>query len=748
MVAVSVACLAFAVLRLLVSPGLGQVSPWWVNAGGLVAIASIATWFRRAPEARAVPAANLTAITGTLALVVPIAMGLHSSAWWLSLIGFTMVLLGRRLEAWAWGIATALLATGAAVLFPEDQPSHEAPLESALSQVLFVLILLGIAAAIRSAADRRARARERSAAEASQLAEALRESRQMLRLVLDNIPQLVFWKDRRSTYLGCNLNFAAAAGVASPEAIAGLSDLDLPWKSTEAEKYRLDDQEVMASGQAKLRFAETQFMADGRVAHVETSKIPLRDASGVVVGVLGTYEDVTQRQLAAQRIQHLAYHDSLTGLPNRLLLEDRLARAVAAASRHGRRVAVLFIDLDSFKAVNDRHGHDRGDELLREVARRLAAATRAEDTVARLGGDEFVVVLAEAGGRAEVVHAVERVLAAIRAPVQLGPTQLTFTASLGVAVYPDRETGGADLLRCADAAMYQAKEQGRDRAVFYDPSAAAGVPVHHHAWEAVAGGFAEGQFVLVYQPTVNLRTGAIVGAEALLRWARPGHGLLTPAAFIPEVERTELIVGIGAWVLEEALSELERWRARGLDLRLGVNVAARQLQDPGFFEVVRAALERHRLVTPDQLELEILETTALDDLGSAQATMERCRELGVRFCLDDFGTGYASLSYLKRLPVDVVKIDQSFVRDMLRDREDLAIVEGVLTLSRIFGREVVAEGVDDPGHVPVLLGLGCVLAQGYHFARPMPGEAFIAFAEAWATQEAVEAPAPRPARSA
>jgi diguanylate cyclase (GGDEF)-like protein/PAS domain S-box-containing protein len=607
----------------------------------------------------------------------------------------------------------------------------EPVLETTLAKISFAVLVLALAAAFRNVTERRALALRASEETARALAEALRESRHMLLLVLDNIPQLVFWKNRDSVYLGCNANFAAAAGVGRPDEIVGKTDFDLPWKATEAEGYRQDDREVMESQRPKIRFSETQLMADGKLAHVETSKIPLHDGVGNVVGVLGTYEDVTEHRAAEQRIEYLAYHDGLTGLPNRMLLEDRLFQAIASAERIARTVAVLFLDLDHFKAVNDRYGHEGGDALLKEIARRLGEAVRLGDTVARLGGDEFVLLLVELPGREEVIAAIDRIMAAVREPVVLDGSTISVTASVGAALFPDDGPDGDGLLRFADAAMYQAKESGRDRHVFFDPGIARTMTAHHRDRDRIAAAFANREFSLAYQPTVNMRTGAVTGAEALLRWNPPGSETRLPGEFLPAVERTDLIVDIGAWVLEEAVARMESWKARGLDLKVGVNVASRQIQHPGFFDSVRGALQRHPLVSPGQLEIEILETTALDDIRVVQGAMARCRAIGVRFCLDDFGTGYSSLSYFRRLPLDVVKIDQSFVRDMLDDREDLAIVEGVLSMAKIFGREVVAEGVTSPGHPLMLLRLGCERAQGYFIARPMPGDRFAGWAASW-----------------
>ncbi len=561
--------------------------------------------------------------------------------------------------------------------------------------------------------------------------EALRESRHMLRLVLDNVPQLVFWKDRQSVYLGCNRNFSEAAGVGSPSGIGGKTDFDLPWKDTEAEAYRKDDREVMQTGKAKLKYIETQLMASGRLAYVETNKVPLQDADGNVVGILGTYEDITERRAVEKRIEYLAYYDGLTGLPNRTLLEDRLSQAIASAQRHGKPFAVLFLDLDGFKAVNDRLGHDRGDEFLKEMALRLGRAIRYGDTVARLGGDEFVLLLVDLGGREDAKVAIERVLDAIRAPVAFDGLPVSVTATVGVALYPADDLDGDVLLRHADIAMYQAKESGRDRYLFFDREMARATTAHDRERERIADAFRKGEFGLYYQPTVNMRTGAVVGVEALLRWHEVGRGVRIPGEFLPAIEETDLIVEIGEWVLNEALSRLESWGTNGLDLRVGVNVAARQIQHRGFLKTVQEAFERHPLASPQRLEIEILETTALDDVGVVQGVMAKCREMGIRFCLDDFGTGYSSLSYLKRLHVDVVKIDQSFVRGMLEDREDLAIIESILSMSAILGRQVVAEGVAGPEQGLMLLRLGCELAQGFGIGRPMPGEDVALWVKGW-----------------
>jgi diguanylate cyclase (GGDEF)-like protein len=511
----------------------------------------------------------------------------------------------------------------------------------------------------------------------------------------------------------------------------GKTDFDFPGKGGDAEAYRRVDREVIESGKPKLRFLETQLMADGELTWIETSKVPLHDAAGNVVGVLGAYEDVTERRAVERRIEHLAFHDGLTGLPNRSLLEDRLAQAIASAERHGHSFAVLFVDLDGFKEVNDRYGHDRGDEFLKDMARRLAGAVRGGDTVARMGGDEFVLLLAQVSGRAEVTAAVDRLLEMFRQPILVGEATVSVTASIGAALYPEDEVNGDTLLRHADVAMYHTKEHGRNGFRFFDRNLVRAFRPDDGEVERIAAGFRDHQFRLVYQPAVHMRSGSVVGVEALLRWHGPEAEPKAPGEFLPAIEGTDVIIEIGSWALDEALGRAEEWKAGGLDLRISVNVAARQIQHPRFLEVIRGALSRHPSVAPDHLELEILETTALEDVGVVQGVMARCREMGVRFCLDDFGTGYSSLSYLKKLPVDVVKIDQGFVRGMLEDREDLAIVQGILSMAKIFRKEVVAEGVATPAHGCALLRLGCELAQGFGIARPMPGEEIPGWVSRW-----------------
>lgn len=433
-----------------------------------------------------------------------------------------------------------------------------------------------------------------------------------------------------------------------------------------------------------------------------------------------------------RELRHIAHFDALTKLPNRVLLADRLEQAMYRAGRDERQIALAYIDLDGFKEVNDRHGHAVGDRLLVEVARRMKVCLREGDTVARVGGDEFVVVLSDVRTPAICMSLVRRLIAAIDRPVEVGGLDLHVTSSVGVTFYPQREPVEAEqLLRQADQAMYQAKLAGRNRFHLFDLEEHQLLRGQHEQFKRIELALRRGEFVLHYQPKVNMRSGDVVGVEALLRWQHPGEGLLPPASFLPLIEQHRLDIEVGEWVIEAALKQAERWQAEGAGLPVSVNVSAHFLQHPSFVPSLEAALARHSALPRAWLELEVLESSALSDVARASSVIEACSRLGVRVALDDFGTGYSSLAYLKRLPASILKIDQGFVRDMLYDPDDLSILEGVLGLARAFRREVIAEGVETLDHGLLLLQLGCELAQGYGIARPMPGDEITEWRTHW-----------------
>jgi diguanylate cyclase (GGDEF)-like protein/PAS domain S-box-containing protein len=444
------------------------------------------------------------------------------------------------------------------------------------------------------------------------------------------------------------------------------------------------------------------------------------------------FSDITSIKEHEKQLEHIAHYDALTNLPNRVLLADRLRQAMIQAQRRGQRLAVVFLDLDGFKSVNDSHGHEAGDQLLMTVAARMKQALREGDTLARLGGDEFVAVLLDLPDIEASVPMLGRLLNAAAQPVPVGDLNLQVSASLGITFYPQAEEVDADqLLRQADQAMYQAKLAGKNRYHVFDAEQDRSVRGYHENLEHIRSALTEREFVLYYQPRVNMRTGEIIGAEALIRWQHPSQGLLTPAQFLPILENHSLSIDLGEWVIDTALSQIEQWHSAGLNISVSVNIGALQLQQANFTDRLSALLAAHPNVGPGDLEMEVLETNALEDLVKVSEAINACQKLGVNFALDDFGTGYSSLTYLKRLPVKQLKIDQSFVRDMLEDPDDLAIVQGVLGLASAFSRIAVAEGVETEAHGEMLLQLGCEFAQGYGIAYPMKAEALPGWAASW-----------------
>ncbi len=462
----------------------------------------------------------------------------------------------------------------------------------------------------------------------------------------------------------------------------------------------------------------------------------VRDGRGDTQQYVALFSDITGIKEHQGQLEHIAHYDALTNLPNRLLLADRLKQAMVQAQRRGQQLAVAYLDLDGFKNVNDRYGHDVGDQLLIHLATAMKDALREGDTLARLGGDEFVAVLIDLESVDSCLPLLTRLLDAASAPVEVGSIVLQGSVSIGVTVYPQAQEVEADqLMRQADQSMYQAKMAGKNRYQVFDADLDSSMRVHHESLQRIQRALEQGEFVLHYQPKVNMREGLIIGAEALIRWQHPEKGLLAPATFLPAIEDHPLAVEVGEWVIDTALSQIEAWRACGLDLSVSVNIGARQLQRSDFVQRLQTILARHPKVTPSSLELEVLETSALADMEQVSQVIEYCHQMGVKFALDDFGTGYSSLTYLKRLRVALLKIDQSFVRDMLDDPDDLAILEGVIGLANAFNREVIAEGVETIEHGTALLQLGCELAQGYGIARPMPADQLPAWASSWKPNE-------------
>jgi diguanylate cyclase (GGDEF)-like protein/PAS domain S-box-containing protein len=498
----------------------------------------------------------------------------------------------------------------------------------------------------------------------------------------------------------------------------------------------IDDLQEVAARKERIAatgrddFESVYRTSDARLLDVDVSVKHVNFVNGErIFQVL--FRDISEKKHAARFIEKMAYSDQLTGLANRTLLSDRLLQAMSHARRHSTILAVAFLDLDGFKAINDLHGHQTGDLLLMALATRMKEALREGDTLARLGGDEFVAVLTDLPDANACTPLLQRLLDATARPVRMGDAELQVTSSLGVTFYPQADEVDADqLMRQADQAMYQAKLAGKNRFHRFDADRDRDVRGTVAQIERIREALVGQQFVLHYQPKVNMKTRKLVGVEALIRWLHPQEGLLPPARFLPQIENHHLSVEVGEWVLHEALSQVGAWRRMGIDIPVSVNISAIQIQQANFVEQLQAILSQFDL-PPHSLELEILETSALEDLEHVARFIARCAALNVGFSLDDFGTGYSSLTYLKRLPASTIKIDQSFVRDMLKDTDDKSILDGVLWIMRQLKRTVIAEGVETLEHGRALMDLGCELAQGYGIGRPMPAQDVLAWLERW-----------------
>ncbi|MEJ6000957.1 EAL domain-containing protein [Paucibacter soli] len=457
----------------------------------------------------------------------------------------------------------------------------------------------------------------------------------------------------------------------------------------------------------------------------------VRDDAGKVVEYLGVFSDISLAKQHELELHRIAYFDALTGLPNRRLLADRLGQALLRADREGQLCAVCYLDLDGFKPVNDRLGHGVGDQLLLQVAKQLTHSLRGGDTLARMGGDEFVLVLGDLEHLQDCCLVLQRLLEAVSQPIQVGGELVRISASVGVTLYPVDAGDGDTLLRHADQAMYKAKELGKNRYHIFDAEQDRRRELQRDALAEIELAFHRGEFELHYQPKIDLRNGQVVGSEALLRWRRADASMVQPLEFLPLLAGHALELRVSAWVVETAVQQIAAWKAAGLPHAISVNMVPAHLEQAEFVPWLAALLAAHPSLSAGDLQLEVLESSALDSLERSAATLSTLRHMGISLALDDFGTGYSSLAYFRRLPMDVLKIDRGFVHDMLVDPEDLGIVDNVVRLAAAFNRHVIAEGVESMEHCRVLLALGCEYAQGYGIARPMPAQRFAAWLQQW-----------------
>jgi len=545
--------------------------------------------------------------------------------------------------------------------------------------------------------------------------------------VFESTREGVIITDLQGHILAANKAFTEITGYTEAEAIGRKSSIQRSGRHG-PEFYQALWASLLETGQWQGEIWNRRKNGEVYPAWVTISTV--RDDHERPTHYVGVFSDISQRKRSEEQLLHLAHYDPLTDLPNRLLLQSRLEHAIDRAARHGQRAAVLFIDLDRFKTVNDSLGHIVGDHLLVDVARRLRERVRDEDTLGRFGGDEFLLLLEPIRDPDEAAVVARDLLATLATPFQLGGSNEAYIgASIGISIFPEDGTTAAELLRDADAAMYKAKEQGRNRFCFYTADMNVNAMAQLALEAALRRALERKEFVLHYQPKLDLRTGLVVGAEALIRWQREGGRMEPPGSFIPLAEKTGLIVPIGTWVIDAACRQLRAWRDTGWpELRVAVNVSSRQFNSGDLATIVAQALARHEIPAAC-LELEVTESMLMEDPVQTIAILHELKRIGVQLSLDDFGTGYSSFAYLSRFPIDTLKIDQSFVRDIVTEPEAAMIAVSIIDLAHRMRLKVVAEGVETESQLGYLRMRDCDEMQGYYFARPMPADAFRALLE-------------------
>ena len=549
--------------------------------------------------------------------------------------------------------------------------------------------------------------------------EMMREAVRRYESLFENATEGIFQTTPEGCYLSANPALARIYGHTTPDAlISHLHDIE---HQLYVQPERRAEFVRLMQAQGTVRNFESQvYRRDGSIIWISENARAVKDNQGKVQFYEGTVVDITERREHEAALEYQAHHDSLTGLPNRTLLRDRIDQAIAHAWRHGYQVAVVFVDLDHFKLINDSLGHHVGDRLLLEVASRLKACVRGNDTVARQGGDEFVLVLTEQHDEDEMLGVVSRLLDAISQPWTNNGQEYGLSCSIGVSCYPRDGQDPDTLLRSADVAMYQAKTSGRNTYHCYTPELNQAISERLELENSLRHALEREEFRVYYQPRIDVASGRIVGAEALIRWDCPGKGIVPPDSFISIAEETGLIIPIGQWILREACRQNSAWRRAGLPpIAVSVNLSPIQFRHTGLVDSVADALADSGL-DPASLELEVTESFVMHDAERINVAMQSLKALGVDIAVDDFGTGYSSLSYLKRFPVDRLKVDKSFVRDIDSDPDDAAIVRAIITLGHALNLRVVAEGVETAAHLDYLKLHGCDEVQGYYFSRPVP----------------------------
>ena len=559
------------------------------------------------------------------------------------------------------------------------------------------------------------------------LKDSLSNQYKLLQHIVDTVPIRIFWKDKDSVYRGGNNLFIQDARLNSADELIGKNDFELTWSENEAKIYVDDDREVMNSGEAKLQFEETQTTSSGETITVSTSKVPLRDISGEIVGVVGAYEDITKRKEIERKLEkqkeilkYQAYYDALTNLPNRILLQDRLTHAIERSKRNVTQFALLFIDIDQFKQINDTLGHGVGDSVLKIFSTRLKKAIRQEDTLARLGGDEFTVLLEDIQSIDNVSRLVKKIMDQTISSINIDKYILYITISIGISIYPKDSTNAEDLLKYADSAMYKAKDEGRNNFQFYSSEltqkAMKRAVIHNDLRKALENE----EFEVYYQPQVKVseNVNSLIGFEALVRWNHPKRGLISPIDFIPLAEETGMIVELDRLVMKIAITQANKWNKENeKPIVLSLNLAMKQLQQDDFIPTIKKIMED--IECKECLAFEITESDLMKNPEYSIEKLNKMQELGFKIAIDDFGTGYSSLSYLKRLPISKLKIDKSFIDGLPDDKDDTAIVKAIISLAQNLNIKIIAEGVETEEQKNFMYKNGCDEIQGYLYSKPM-----------------------------
>ncbi|MFT5659926.1 MAG: diguanylate cyclase (GGDEF)-like protein [Sulfurimonas sp.] len=557
--------------------------------------------------------------------------------------------------------------------------------------------------------------------------EKLANQLNLVQHIINTVPVRIFWKDREGTYLGANQLFLEDAQLGSVNEIIGKNDFQMPWGKAEAQLYRDDDLSVMNSDNSKINFEESQTDDVGNIITVLTSKVPLKNESGAIFGILGTYVDISKQrkvenELKEQKLilHHQAHHDLLTGLPNRILFNDRLEQAIEKAKRNHSKVALLFIDLDHFKEINDSLGHNVGDKVLKIVTSIFKNTVRDKDTIARLGGDEFSVILEDLEQIQDASFICTKLLKSLSKSMLVENHSLYISSSIGISIYPDDGTYSESLLQFADSAMYKAKDEGRNNYQYYDSK------MTELAFERVVmetslrTGITNEEFLVYYQPQIDAKSNKIIGMEALVRWNHPTMGIVYPAKFIPLAESTGLIVELDRYVMKTAMTKITNWYKEGLSPGiLAMNLAVKQLQHKDCIPILQD-LMREIGCKPEWLEFEVTEGQIMNNPEESTNILQQISDIGIELAIDDFGTDYSSLAYLKKLPLDKLKIDQAFIRDLPDDDEDIGITKAIIALAKSLNLKVIAEGVETKEQKDFLVANGCENIQGYIYAKPMP----------------------------